>query len=173
MKYEAGIYIGAFQRTGVELMGDKGTPFMCLTFLVTHRVHGEEYEALYNEESVSRDVRLCLSEKSIEYTEPKLAAMGFSGDYENPAFGDGIQSDSVRLLCQMNGQYEDWQIAGLNGQRERKPAAKDMLRTLNAKWKAHQGGFKESPRARTNAEAAAQHEETVKAGISADDPLPF
>ena len=176
MRYEPGIYIGAFQQAGVEIMGEKQTPFMCLTFQITHRVRGTELEPLYDEECATRDVRLCLNDNSIEYTEPKLAAMGFNGNYENPTFSEAIESDSVRLICMENGKYEDWSIAGLmNGQRERKPAPKDLLRTLNAKWKAHQGGFKGSPNTRptTNEEAKRQHEETVAAGIPEDDTIPF
>lgn len=129
MRYEPGIYIGAFQQAGVEIMGEKQTPFMCLTYQITHRVRGTELEPLYDEECATRDVRLCLNDNSIEYTEPKLAAMGFNGNYENPTFSEAIESDSVRLICMENGKYEDWSIAGLmNGQRERKPAPKDLLR---------------------------------------------
>ncbi len=179
MKYEPGIYMGELQEAGIDtLNNEKHTPFMYLTFAITHRIRGEEHDELPDEECANRDVKFWTTDKALEGTEAKLSQLGFNGDYGDPVFSV-LDGQVVRLICQQNGNYEEWEIAGIGAGRSRNVVGKDAIRKLNAQWKNHQGGFAEQPtsrgnsaRAKTNAEAKKQHKETTSRPSPGDD-VPF
>lgn len=172
--FEPGIYKGKLVDAGVsQLNNEKQTPYIYLTFTLTHYGNGAELQ-----EPVNREVRMFLSEKALSYTEDNLKKLGFNGNYEAPEFRNGLYLEGCELGCehsQNDGKtYENWGICGLGGSGEKKPLPKATLKTLNAKWKAHQGGFKESPTitpppaktpARVEAEAAVAADD--------DDSIPF
>lgn len=112
-----GAYLGTLTKGAVGVVGKKNTPAMCLTFQVEDQV---------------RTVYLYLSEAALPHTEKKLVSLGFNGIYEAPEF---TRTERVELRCK-HEEYEGktmerWDLGFLP-----KPADKDTLSTLSAKFRA-------------------------------------
>lgn len=115
-----GRYIGTLTSGAIGVSGKQDKPAACLTFQVQDQV---------------RTVYLYLTDAALPYTEPKLAALGFNGDYENPAFS---KTEGVSLVCK-HEEYEGkvrekWDLGFLP-----KPADKSTLANLSAKFRARHG----------------------------------
>lgn len=96
---------------------------------------------------VERRVFLSLHENSMPFTQAKLEALGFNGDFADPKFSDAVHNKGVELVCEHsthNGKAtERWGLA--NWRPEIKPATADKLRHFNAKWKALGGSTQAKP----------------------------
>jgi len=174
MKFEIGKYKGKLLDAGVAVLdNEKQTPYMYLMFdILSHIQAGEEYDIT---EQATRDVKFFLSEKALPYAEKDLAKLGFNGDFEHPEFFEKLYTEGCELFCgeNVNGDkvYEDWSIVGLGGQTEKKPAPKNLLKKLNAKWKAHGNNtYQEEPTKQTVTAGADQSSDDK---FNPVDDIPF
>ncbi len=139
---EQGKYWGIPQSgvTGV-LETTKATPFIDVTFGVTHMSVSNEWGPLAG---IERTARWFMSEKAWPYTEKRLKACGFTGNFEAIGFAGEAAEKGIALMCEheksQDGSktYERWDLADWTGAREVHAPDKDVLRKLNARWKAGQ-----------------------------------
>lgn len=155
------------------LNNEKATPLMRLTFNVTHQAVNGEWAKLTD--PVTRDVQLFLSDKAWPYSQPKLAALGFNGDFSEPVFDSDIISKGTMLECrhrrgtgQDQNMYEDWSLGGY-GQREVKSPSQDELRKFNARWRQDAA----SQRPPQGAPTPPPQTEAVGAATGGADDIPF
>lgn len=135
-----GKYHGILKQGVVGLSQASNVEQVELTFDITHQL-GEDQQ-WHPIASMERTIFLSLSDNSWQYTEAKLKALGFNGDFRDMQFGEGPRAEGVELLCQheeyQGKKRERWELANWSS-REVRPAGDDKLRRLNAKWKASAG----------------------------------
>jgi hypothetical protein len=136
MLQEQGSYFGKPETYGAEI-NKKGTPQVTIIFRVTHIAGGDAWKPLAS--TFIRTVRLYLSPAAESYTMKKLEAMGFNGD-----FGEGMKfsaetMEGVQLQCKHEeyegNMQEKWDVS-ISGPTEINRASSDIIRQLNAKYKA-------------------------------------
>jgi hypothetical protein len=142
---EKGTYFAELQSA---VLGDKrmkadGTwsaPQMVFSFQITHISKNGAWQALPG--PFMRHVYSSLSEAAWPSTEQKLQALGFNGDFQNPDFSDKTKNEGVELTCthqEYQGKTSDkWEFSNW-GTTEVKRASVDIVRQMNAKWKAKVG----------------------------------
>lgn len=138
-----GTYYGTLIGAGVDtLKSAKKTPFLYLTFRITHFFDGTGWATVG--EPFDRDVKFFLSDTAWPYVEKDLAKCGFNGDFENPKFKDEFYN-GTELLCSnatadTDGKtYENWELPGIahNAPKERVLPPKEVLHRMNARWKTN------------------------------------
>ena len=147
----------------VEESGDKKTPTFCLDMVITHEFRNGDWAAIAEER---RTLYLYLSDASWPYSAKDLERLGFNGDFERPA----ITKTEFEVRC-VQEQYqgktkEKWSLAR-EGDREKKPAGRDALRLLAAKWK------NASPAPRPTAPPAPQQQAASGGGAIDTSNPPF
>lgn len=137
MQHNPGSYWCRLLGAVVSEIGDKKTPALVMKFDITHRA-GSDGMWVDLPQPEQREVRLFLSEAAWPYTEEKLKAFGFSGDFGKPDFDPEWKNAGCELVCKhetSNGKvYEKWDFPRSAG--ETAPANPDVVRTLNARWKS-------------------------------------
>lgn len=132
--FAPGTYHGYLQ-SAVTTEAKTGNLQIALVFAVRNQWNGSEWEDVNEEE---RRVYLSLTDAASPYTEKKLAALGFNGDFMDPQFDDAVANEGVDLKCTAstyNGKAtEKWELAGWGGVIE--PAAESKVKRLNARWNA-------------------------------------
>jgi len=124
---------GTYQGTVAEAVTSEknGKDQVVLTFDVTAMAENGEWRAVPQEQ---RRIYLFLTDAAWPYTQDRLAAMGFNGDFDTPQFSKPTQN----LVCRhetYNGELrEKWDLAGGGGGIEK--AAPDRIMRLNAKWQS-------------------------------------
>jgi hypothetical protein len=82
-----------------------------------------------------RTIWISLTDKAWKYSKPKLDKLGFTGNFDAPAFNN---TEGVELVCkneEYNGRAkEKWDLNGFGGGTATK-AASDVTRRLNALYK--------------------------------------
>lgn len=138
--FEKGNYWGKLKEGGA-ITGEsstKKTPQVEIAFIVTHSASNGAWVPLDKPEE--RTLFLSLSDNAWQYTEKKLDALGFNGDFGNPVFKPEVYSDGVEFLCDIEvydgKSKERWELAKWSGSREATPAGADVVRRLNAMWKS-------------------------------------
>jgi hypothetical protein len=125
----------------------KSCPQFVLSLSITHISKNGTWKALPG--SFLRHVYIYLSDKSWETSQKKLESLGFNGDFCNPDFSDKIKNEGVELTCthqQYEGEWRDkWELANWGGT-EVKRASSDIVRQLQAKWKAKAGAKPAAPK---------------------------
>lgn len=122
----AGRYLGSLKSASMT-QSESGTEQMEISFQIEDQV---------------RKVYLYFSEKAAPYSLPKLASIGFNGDFENPEF---TKTTDIELVCKhepyggKNPKYvgmtmEKWDLAPRG-----KPAAPESLKRLGAQFRAVTG----------------------------------
>lgn len=132
--HPAGIYHGT-PDTAVTSTAKTGTPQLVITFNLTHVADGPSWVELPTGQTA--DVYLFLSDAAWPFTEEKLKALGFNGDFADPKFSDQVYAEGVDLEC----RHESYQGKvrakfEMMGGNKPEPAAADVMRQLNARWKA-------------------------------------
>jgi hypothetical protein len=144
---QAGTYFGKLVKAGVGKAGENETPYLYLTFEVTHQWNS--VTGLWDEiKPFRRDVQFWLTDKAMELTTKRLVEMGWHNTLDEPLFADKWYDEGSNLVCthKTNNKqktHEDWQIeqfAG-GGEREHKPVKADVLRNLENKAKIMQANF--------------------------------
>jgi hypothetical protein len=153
MLAEPGNYFGKPVAYGTE-KSSKGTPHVTIQFNITHTSAGESWAPVVT--PFYRTVRLFLSPAAEPYTMKKLEQLGFNGD-----FGDGMAfsadtMNGVALQCKHEvyegEQRERWDLAG-GGPTEIERASTDIIRQLNAKYRAKVAPATPKPPAKPTATA--------------------
>lgn len=123
-----GTYYGT-PKLGTTGAASTGTPQMVVDFNVTHIADGGD--GWTEIQPITARVYLFLSTGAWEYSEKKLKAMNFNGDFDNP----GFQCEGIALVCKHevhnSKTKEKWDIGG----GEVKKADDNTIRSLTAKWK--------------------------------------
>lgn len=136
---QEGNYWGYLLR-GVTSTAKSGNPQIVVAFSVAHNSDGRG-GWVELPQAQERSLYLSLTDNAWEYTEKKLKALGFNGDFANPDFAEETTTKGVELICkhepdQQNRPRERWELAKWGDGNQVEQAATDVLRTLNAKWKA-------------------------------------
>lgn len=132
--FESGTYRGYLKDT-VTSEARSGSLQVVLTFSVRNVWNGTAWDPVPEQE---RSLYLSLTDNAWEFTEAKLNALGFNGDFEAPEFSPAVRTDGIDLTCARepyNGKtVERWELA--RWRKDIEPAATDKLHRLNARWKA-------------------------------------
>ena len=136
MKMEAGQYYGKLADAEVIKFGANETE--CVQFdLDVEMVWANGAWAPLDDAPLRKHLRLFTTPKAWPYTEEKLQALSFEGDFRNMRFrADFYEGLALKLTFETNGgkQYERWDFEGLGGAAVA-PAPTSLLDELNAKWK--------------------------------------
>lgn len=146
-----GIYAGQPQAMLVgELDTDKQTPFIQVTWQVTHYRPSPngEWQKIAPQTATTR---WFLSDNSWQYTENKLVKIGFNGQFDSPQC-DYTKAHELCFEIKQRGdkQYPDWDLAPAG--REVKKCADQRLRVFNSRWSnAHAPAPQPAPSDQTTA----------------------
>jgi len=115
------------------------TMSMALVFDVTHEAREGQWAPL--DSPAERTVYLHFTPKAQQYTDSKLMALGFNGDFNTPDFSDESKFEGIELICKhetdsTNKTQERWDMAKWGGDRTIEPAPADAARQAAAAWKA-------------------------------------
>ena len=132
MMLDPGTYRG-YLKEAVTSEGKDASLRMEVMFAIRHVSHDDAWQEIAEAE---RTIYLYLSEKARPYTDAKLKALGFNGDFESPIFDARTREEGIDLVCR-HEQYdgntgERWELK--NWKSKAKPAATDKLKRLNALW---------------------------------------
>lgn len=146
----------------------KQTPQMAVTMQVTHEQQGGEWVALAK--PAERTMFWYMSEGAWPYTQKKLAAIGFNGNFDAPDCTErGIE------VCMSWETYdgkdrERWELARAGGELELAPLPKDKARRFAAMWKQAGGPV---PASKPKAPVSAPPPVAPKpVPVGAPEPLP-
>ncbi len=133
MLSEEGTYFGNLVEASSVTIGDKNTPALSMTFEITHQADKEDWAEI---DPFMREVLLWLSDKAWEFSQKRLAAMQFNGNFQEPKFDPLMSSKGTQLICsheEYKGRLQEkWVLACWN--RERGKAPVEELRKLSARW---------------------------------------
>jgi hypothetical protein len=134
---EAGTYFGTV-KSAVTSEAKTGTPQLVLAVAMTQFLDTSQNAWVELPSAMERKVFLSLSDNAWEYTEKKLKALGFNGDFIAPQFSTDATENGVQWLCRIEEYQgkpgEKWDLANWGG--EVQQAGQDVLRRLNAKFAA-------------------------------------
>lgn len=126
-----GTYLGKFL-SAVTTKTSTGNAQLAIDFEVSQVWDGEWVESVEGKKTVF----LSLTDNAWPYTEGKLQASGFTGDFGKPDFSSDWKLSGQMLECgheEYKGKdVEKWDFA--QGQRAQAPD--DMVRALTARWKS-------------------------------------
>lgn len=141
-RYEPGFYWISSPAMGAGT-GKTGTPYLYIEGEVTHKqdgVNDDGTAATIQTPIEKRTVYLYVSEKAFQYTVDKLDALGWNGDFANPAL-QGEAANGIWAECRSEtyeGKLrEKWSLPG--GGIEHTAPTNDIIRKLNAMYKARKG----------------------------------
>ena len=147
MKASAGIYYGKLKEVEVGITGKNKTSRIRLTFLVADMANQEnDWEPV---DPFDRSIDLYLTDKALEWTEEKLAVLGFDGNYANPSiqsFNPELSADGCQMECCIKpkqggeGTFEEWTLVMLRdvGTTGLDPLQGNELDRLSARFKQSQ-----------------------------------
>jgi len=173
--FPIGTYYAQIQ--GGEMMeNDNGKPFFALSILVTHESQDGQWVSVGN--PAERIVELYTSDAAWTYTQRKLASIQFNGDFSNPQFGvAGVSVDCKHQESTNGGTYERWDLSGFGGGARGKAATRQVIQTMNAKWKQSVGSqaapAAPPPPPAASVPAAAPAPAPAGAPANNEDDLPF
>lgn len=129
-KLKSGVYTKAKTTTTMQ---------MAVIFEVTHMAEGGEWAPLPL--PVERTIYLAFTDGAQQYTDAKLIALGFDGNFATPGFSDEAKFEGIELICRHepnrdNKVTEKWDIAKWGGERTIEAAPADACRQAAAAWKA-------------------------------------
>lgn len=147
MKAAAGIYWGKLKEVGIGASGKNKTPRLRLIFTVDLKANENgDWEKVA--EPLERSVNFFLTDAALEWTEEKLAALGFDGNYAEPdirSFDPDLSSAGTQLSCTIRKgegekSFEEWQISKLDDIRSDglDPLPGQDLDRLAARYKQNQ-----------------------------------
>lgn len=130
-----GRYFGKLKDAVTSETG-RGSLQVVLSFSISHVAENGDWCEI---NTVDRRVFLSLSDRAWSYTEKKLKALGFEGDFGTMEFGSEVHDQGIALNC-AHDEYEGetkekWDIADWGGGAGAERAPEDKLRRLNAKWR--------------------------------------
>ncbi|MBN2138177.1 MAG: hypothetical protein JW720_10235 [Sedimentisphaerales bacterium] len=176
MAQQAGTYFGVLVEAGLD-KNQNETPFMYLTFSVTH-FNDDGWVEL--PQPLRRDVRFYLSDAAWPYTSEDLQNLGFNGDWDNPKFKDDLYDPGTELICTVrrgddNKTYNDWDLPNRSygSGKERTPPSREEVRKFKARWDTQTAANKQ-PTGRPLAPPPPSRAATAAHGVpDSDDDIPF
>jgi len=129
MNYIEGTYAAKIVGGEMDTSKVQKTPYMNVTIGITHIRDGDRWA---DADQAQRHLNLYTSPKAWPYTEKKLLAMGFNGDFNNPQFSETQVVVVCRVEIYKDKPQEKWDLPG--GEYEAKPPAEDEIKKLNARW---------------------------------------
>lgn len=149
MMLPEGSYLAQNPVGGMDTRGANNTPFMVVALDIVYGSRDGSWHEL--QEPAKRSLWLATTDGAWPYTEKKLRAMGFNGDFREPEFivpADDNGAAWVEVICR-HEEYEGkirekWELAKW-GDQDRTPPADDVIRKLQAKWKQGDPGYSERP----------------------------
>lgn len=138
MQLSEGSYYGRLTEAGTaSLNNDAQTPFVWLRFALTHHARAGNWSPMA--QTISREVRMFLSEKAWPYTVEKLEKLAFDGNFAQPLFDGELNTQGCELLCEHESRdgklFEEWSIAKCIGGREKADVPARMMNILKSKWR--------------------------------------
>lgn len=135
MLTEEGTYFGNLVEAKSVTIGDKKTSALSITFEITHQADGDQWADI---DPFMREVLVWLSDKAWDFSQRRLAAMQFNGNFQDPQFDPVMTEKGTQLICS-HGKYqgrdqENWVLACWNEKRERGEPSVDEMRKLAARW---------------------------------------
>lgn len=130
MNYD-GYYMGT-AKAGQLAEAKTGNAQFVVTFDVTHRDSNGAWEPIT---PIERDVYLSTTEKAWPYTEKKLEALGFDGNFNAPKFANPQATIIARTETHDGKARLKWDIWTEREKPEYKPVTTDEQRKLMARWK--------------------------------------
>ena len=101
--------------------------------------------AVQSEPPARRTIRWYFTEACEKYTQDKLKALGFNGDFDQPMFNDAAAVTGVEWNCtheDYQGEMKErWELASWGGAAAEKAPA-DVIRKMTALWKSKNGASK-------------------------------
>lgn len=141
---EEGRYWGEYREAGLSV-AKTGNEQCWIDVIVTHILRDGVAESDAEPLPVPqvRTIFWSLSPQAWPYTADKLDALGFNGNFQEPEFRAFAEFGGCWVYC----RYEEWQGRprerwDLQHRSERKPVANDVIRSLNARWKADRAKVK-------------------------------
>ncbi len=133
---QGGTYWGLIQ-AGVCGESESGNPQIVITARMTHILGNDNnYQAIAPQD---RKLYLATTDAAWPYTEKKLKALGFNGEFKAMDFDEKPKFEGVAFICKQdtfNGKpKEKWDLKDWGGEVEQ--ASEDKLRRLNALWKSN------------------------------------
>lgn len=140
-RFEPGAYYVTNISLGVGSSSKKGTPYLYIKGTVTSLSNGTEWVPVSTPED--RQANLWLSPGAMPISLRQLEPHGFNGDFDNPSLSQEVMQNGLVMYCEhetADGKtYERWGIEQGGGGMENKPVTKDVIRDLNARYKAAKG----------------------------------
>ena len=132
---DPGNYFAFVQK--LEMIEGTKAPALVVDIDVTYKAQDGDWVAL-PDGPVQRSLYFSFSDAAYEWTEKKLKALGFNGDFKNPRFSDKAMTEGIEVVCDIrpdskNNARENWDLANWGGQ-ERKTPAQDVRARLQARW---------------------------------------
>jgi hypothetical protein len=127
-----GFYLGT-AKAGQLAEAKTGTTQMVVTFDVTHKSSNGAWEPLGT--PIERDIFLATSEAAWPYTEKKLQALGFDGNFNAPTFATPQTTLLAKLESYDGKSRLKWDVWTEREKPEYKLADTDTQRRLMARWK--------------------------------------
>ena len=162
----------------MDTVGQDATPLMRVYIQVTHISVDGSWQTM--DQSEQRRLDLFTTDKAWPHSERRLRALGFNGDFNEPAFADR----SVAMICKHepgrndpSKLYERWDLAEFAGGgniQDAKPPDKDTMRLLERKWKTSESADRK-PAGQPAPPPQSPQPEPAEVGRDTDDPddIPF
>ena len=138
----AGKYWGFIQKDGVATQNARstGTPQLVIPVRLTHRANNADWVDL-EDGPIDCSLYMSLTDRAWPYTEKKLKALEFGGNFADPVFGADVISKGIGLTCRhetyQGTARERWELSDWGSAAE--ATGSEAVRTLNARWKATAG----------------------------------
>lgn len=139
-------YWGQLIEVGLDMVGQKQTSAMKLTFDIIHEANGNADNGWSPlSQPARRSIFLWLSEAACEMSNRQLDSIGFNGGFRDPQFDQEL-TDGIELICTHeeynNKTQERWTLAKWDNDRERTPPDDNTIRTLEARYKTQMSASK-------------------------------
>lgn len=141
-EHEKGQYHGKLIKASFVNWGGNNTPCIQFEFQIGFFWQDEVWKPI---DIITRHIRLFTTEKAWDYTEKKLEAMGFNGDFSNVRVNQELYSDGTPLKLTIKNDFDNWDFDGFGGSVAAEPAGKESVLEMSAKWKSNHKNTSPSP----------------------------
>jgi len=140
MKCTPGPYHGKLVRGSLKINEKNRTYYVEIVFTIIYQAVNGAWQALMT--PCERSLRMSCSPKAMPWTEKKLIALGFNGDFANMQFSDEAMSIGVGLSCEAESGtgenvgkiFEKWELDNWGDRTAAPDAGVDAARQLTAQF---------------------------------------
>lgn len=114
---------------------ERGSPFVGIEVRFVNRKVPSGWEAC---QPFKRTLRLFLTPAAYQYTEEKLLALGFNGDYANPRLSEAVMSKGIKCDIDNDGKYDNVNLVyeGGGGNKEFAKLGVEEIAKFTARFKS-------------------------------------